>query len=76
MLGQAISGIKHFVRISGELHFKKTEKFPHLIKVSKIDVLPERSDSASLSGLRGIATGSLRGVSSHEYVERARDGDW
>lgn len=76
MLGQAVAGIKHFVRISGELHFKRTEKFPHLIKVSKIEVLPEKSDTGSLSGLRGIAAGALRGASSTEYVERVRNGDW
>lgn len=76
MLGEAVAGIKRFVRISGELHFKKTEKFPHLIKVSKIEILPERSDAAPLSGLRGIASGALRGVSSTEYVEKVRNGDW
>jgi hypothetical protein len=76
MLPQAIAGIKHFVRISGELHFKKTEKFPHLIRVSKIEVLPERSDAGALSGLRGMATGALQGMSSTDFVERARDGGW
>ena len=76
MLGEAVAGIKHFVRISGELHFKKTEKFPHFIKVSKIEVLPERSDAALLSGLRGIASGALRGLSSTEYIEKVRNGDW
>ena len=76
MLGQAISGIKRFVRISGELHFKKTEKFPHLINVSKIEILPERSNATSLSALRGIAPKALRGMSSTEYVERMRNGDW
>lgn len=76
MLGEAVAGLNRFVRISGELHLKKSEKFPHLIKVSKIDVLPERSDKATLSGLRGIASGALRGLSSEEYVEKVRSGDW
>ncbi len=76
MLVDAVAGINHFVRISGELHFKKTEKFPHLIKVSKIDVLPERSDKATLSSLRGVAAGALRNLSSNEYVEKVRNGDW
>lgn len=76
MLSDAIAGINHFVKIHGELHFKKSEKFPHLIKVSKIDVLPERSDNANLSGLRGIATGALQEMSSTEYIDRVRNGDW
>jgi len=76
LLGEAIAGIKHFVRISGEMHYKKAEKFPHFIKVSKIDVLPEKSDAPSLAGLRGIASGALRGISSQEYIEKVRNGDW
>lgn len=76
LLGDAIAGINKFVRISGELHFKKLEKFPHLMKVSKIEVLPERADAVPLSGLRGIAAGALRGASSTDYVERVRRGDW
>lgn len=76
MLPNAIAGIKHFVRISGLLHFKKAEKYPHLIKVSSIEVLPERSDAPTLSSLRGIATGAYGGISSSEYVDKVRNGDW
>lgn len=76
MLSGAIRGINHFVRISGLLHYKKAEKFPHLIKVSAIDVLPERSDAPTLSSLRGIAPHAFGNVSSTEYVEKLRDGDW
>jgi hypothetical protein len=76
MLREAVDGINRIVRVSGELHFKKTEKFPHLIKVAKIEVLPERSDAVTLSSLRGIAAGALHGMSSTEYVEKVRNGDW
>ena len=76
MLPQATAGIKHFVRIAGLLHYKKAEKFPHLIKVSSIEVLPERSDAPNLSSLRGIATGAYGGMSSSDYVEKVRNGDW
>lgn len=76
MLREAVDGINRFVRITGELHFKKAEKYPHLIKVSKIDVLPERSDASSLSSLRGIAEGALRGMTSSEYVDKVRSDGW
>lgn len=76
MLPNAIAGINHFVRISGMLHFKKAEKFPHLIKVSKIELLPERSDAPKLSSLRGIAAGAFGGLSSAEYVDKVRNADW
>ena len=76
MLANAVLGIKHFVRISGQLHYKKAEKFPHLIKVSSIDVLPERSDAPPLSSLRGIAVGAYGGLNSSEYVDKVRNGNW
>lgn len=76
MLTDALNAIQRFVRIHGELHYKKSEKFPHLVKVSKIEVLPDRSDKSSLSSLRGIAAGALRGKSSTEYVDMVRNGDW
>lgn len=76
MLSEAISGIQHFVRIHGELHFKKSEKFPHLVKVTRIEALPERSDKPSLSSLRGMAAGALGEKSSTEYVDMVRNGDW
>ena len=76
MLDSAKAGIKHFVRISGLLHYKKAEKFPHLIKVSAIEVLPERSDTPTLSSLRGIAAGAYGGLSSSEYIEKSRNADW
>ncbi|MCB1506872.1 MAG: hypothetical protein KDJ47_18045 [Hyphomicrobiaceae bacterium] len=76
LMSQAISGINHFVRISGLLHYKKAEKFPHLIKVASIEVLPERADARPLSSLRGIAPGAYEGLTSTEYVEKVRNGEW
>lgn len=76
LLPQAISGINHFVRIAGLLHYKKSEKFPHLIKVDSIELLPERSDVRPLASLRGIASNSFEGLSSTDYVEKVRNGEW
>lgn len=76
MLAEAIAGIQHFVRIHGELHFKKSEKFPHLVKVTRIEQLSERTGKAPLSSLRGMAEGALGGKSSTEYVDKVRNGDW
>jgi hypothetical protein len=76
LLSDAISGINSFVRVSGELRYKKAEKFPHFIEVHNIEVLPERSDAPLLSSLRGMAKDAYGGESSTEYVERLRNGDW
>ena len=76
MLSEAIAGINHFVRIHGHLHFKRSEKFPHLVRVIRIETLPEKSDKSSLSSLRGMAPDVLGGMSSTEFVDRVRNGDW
>jgi hypothetical protein len=76
MLSQAIAGINHFVSITGLLYFKKAEKFPHLIKVDSIEILPERSDARPLASLRGIAPDAYGGLVSTEYVEKVRNGEW
>ena len=76
MFKEAIAGIDHFVKIHGELHFKKAEKFPHFMEVDRIEVLPEQSDLPKLSAMRGIARDAYDGLSSTDYVEKIRNGDW
>ncbi len=76
MLSDAVSGIKSFVRISGELHYKKAEKFPHFVEVYKIEILPEKTDAPLLSSLRGMAKNAYGGLSATEYIDKIRDGDW
>jgi hypothetical protein len=76
LLPKAIEGINHFVSVSGLFHFKKAEKFPHLIKVDGIEILPERGDYKPLSSLRGMAPDAFGGLISTEYIEKVRNGEW
>lgn len=76
MFKEAVSGIDHFVEISGELFYKKAEKFPHFMEVDRIEVLPEQSDLPKLSSLRGLAKDAYGGLSSTDYVDKIRNGDW
>ncbi|MBX3641249.1 MAG: hypothetical protein KF888_12270, partial [Nitrosomonas sp.] len=70
VLHKALSGINHFVEITGELHYKKAEKFPHFINVANIDILPDDSEIRHLlSSIRGIAKDNFLGISSTEYVD-------
>ncbi|WP_213956322.1 hypothetical protein [Variovorax sp. dw_954] len=75
-LGSALAGINHFVRITGTLHYKRAEKFPHFVQVESIEVLPEQSDVPKLSSLRGIAKGAYDGLSSTDYISKVRNGEW
>lgn len=77
LLSKALSGINHFVEITGELHYKKAEKYPHFMSVSNIETLPDNSNTIRpLSSIRGMAKDSFSGMSSTEYVESIRNGDW
>lgn len=76
MFKEAVAGIDHFVRIYGEIHYKKAEKFPHFVEVDRIEVLPEQSDLPKLSSMRGMAKDAYDGLSSTEYIEKVRNGDW
>lgn len=76
LLSQAVDGIGHFVRITGELRYKSSEKFPHYMLVNKIEKLPEKPVNVSLSALRGMAKGSFGKISSADYVNKVRNGDW
>lgn len=76
LLPDALAGINHFVRISGELHFKSSEKFPHYMAVTKIELLPDRPADVSLKSIRGMAKNAFGSLSSTDYVNKVRDGDW
>ena len=76
MFKDAVSGIDHFVRIHGELYYKKAEKFPHFMEVERIEVLPEEADLPKLSSMRGMAKDAYDGLSATDYIEKARNGDW
>ena len=76
MFKEAIAGIDHFVKIHGDIYYKKAEKFPHFMEVERIEVLPEQSDLPKLSSMRGIAKDAFDGLSSTDYVEKIRNGSW
>lgn len=76
LLSKAIDGIGHFVKISGDLHFKSSEKFPHFMTVTKIDKLPEKPADVSLSAIRGMAKGAFGKLAAADFVDKQRNGDW
>ncbi len=76
MFKEAVSGIDHFVKIYGEIFYKKAEKFPHFMEVERIEVFPEESALPKLSSMRGMAKDAFGGLSSTEYIDKTRNGDW
>jgi hypothetical protein len=75
LLADALGGIGHFVRISGELHYKSAEKYPHFMSVRRIERLPARPADVSLTAIRGMAKGAFGNAGSTAFVDKLRDGD-
>lgn len=77
LLKTAVAGINRFVEVHGNLHWKKSEKFPHFMIVHSIDILPDQSEIPSFLELRGIVDAeAYEGLSSTEYIEKIRNEEW
>jgi hypothetical protein len=64
-----------FIRVDGLMVYKANAKFPHLIYVNKLEIIPEQS-ATKFSELRGLAPKALKGERSEDYVRRLRDANW
>jgi hypothetical protein len=72
LLQAAILGVNRHVLVSGEAHYKSSEKYPHFIAAEQIEVYPDESDLPRLSELRGIAKRVVREAA----VEGVDDESW
>lgn len=76
LLNDVLAAINRYVSVSGALHYKKGEKFPHFIEVESIENMPDQESLPSFSSLRGMAKGEYGGLSSEKYIERVRNEEW
>ena len=68
----AISSVKKYLNLSGQLKYKRMAKFPHSIKVEAIEVFPDEEDLPSIMDIHGIAPNATGELSSEEFVRRLR----
>ena len=76
MLQLAIQGINKYVRVDGELRYKRREKFPYKADVHSIEIFPDDEALPNIFDIRGIAPNATGEVSSEEFVSGLRRADW
>lgn len=75
-LDKAISGINHYVDVSGSLRRKSKDKFPYAMDVIEIEIYPDERELPSIFDLRGIAPNATGDIKSEDFVRRIRDEAW
>jgi hypothetical protein len=69
----AITSVKQWVTVFGELTYKALDKFPSKIEVSEIEVHPPVEVLPTLSDLKGVAPRATGKLKSETFVRRLRD---
>ncbi len=69
----AITSVKRWVTVLGQLTYKALDKFPNKIEVSEIEVHPPVEDLPTLSDLKGVAPRATGRLKSETFVRRLRD---
>lgn len=73
---RVIEGLGRYVRVVGTMSYKQWSNYPHSINATEIEVLPHDADLPTLSDLRGLAPDATGEMSSEEFLDALRDGDW
>lgn len=72
-LGNAIAGINKFVNVTGELRYKRRDKFPYAVNDAMIDIYPDEKDLPSIFDLKGIAPNVTGELMSEDFVANLRN---
>jgi hypothetical protein len=75
-LTKAIAGMNHYVKVVGELRYKRMDKYPYAINVSEIEIYPDEKSLPSIFDLKGIAPDATGDASSEDFVSGIRNADW
>lgn len=73
---QVISALDKYVRVYGDLRYKSRDNFPYALTVEEINILPDENELPTLYDLRGIAPFATGTLTSQEFVDSIRDGNW
>jgi len=75
-LSKAIAGMNHYVKVIGELRYKKMDKFPYAVNANDIEIYPDEKSLPSIFDLKGIAPKATGDMSSEEFVKGIRHAEW
>jgi hypothetical protein len=71
---RVVDAVDRYVEVSGIKRFKALSAHPYEMRVTKIEIFPNKSELPTLASLRGIADGATGEVASEDYVRSVRDG--
>jgi hypothetical protein len=69
-------GLDNYVRVTGELRYKKFDPFPYAVRASGIESLPPEDKLPTLLDIYGIAPDATGTLSAEEFLASIRDDDW
>ncbi len=72
---KAKRGIERYVAVTGKLHYRIGNDFPHQIEVEDIEILPEESSLPTLASFHGIIENEAN-KSAEDLLEEERNGHW
>ena len=75
-LENAIAGINHYVNVTGNLQYKRRDKFPYAVSDAEIEIYPDEQDLPSIFDLKGISPNATGEMKSEEFVRRLRNENW
>lgn len=75
-LSRAIEGMNHYVKVYGELRYKRMDKYPYAVNVTDIEIYPDEESLPSIYDLKGICPQATGDLSSEDFVNRIRHDEW
>lgn len=70
------AGLDNYVRVTGELRYKRFDPFPYAVKASDIEILPPEDKLPTLLDIYGIAPDATDTLTTEEFLASIRDDDW
>jgi len=74
--GKVKEGLDNYVRVIGELRYKKFDPFPYAVTASDIEILPPEEQLPTLLDIRGMAPDATKNLTTEEFLASIRDDDW
>ena len=67
------SALERYVRVYGQLRYKRWDKFPYAVDAADLEVYPPDSELPSLFDVKGMAPNLTGTLSTEEFLNKVRD---
>jgi hypothetical protein len=73
---QVIAALDRYVRVSGTLHYKHWNPYPHEVDVRAVDVYPREAELPQIDALAGANPDIVGDSTPEEFVKAMRNARW